>query len=64
MDYVIVRPEILTDDPARGNLQEALPDQDLQGSKISRADVGEFMVRETVEPKYSKAAVTIVWKDQ
>ena len=43
LDWVIVRPAMLTNDPARGSVRAVT---DLAGGKIARADVARFVVEQ------------------
>lgn len=47
LDWVIVRPAVLTDKPAAGRVQAAVDLQGVRGGQISRADVAAFVVAQT-----------------
>ncbi len=57
LDYVLVRPAILSDDPAAGSVR-VVPGKEL-AKKISRADVAQFLVDQLQSDKYLGHAVTI-----
>jgi putative NADH-flavin reductase len=57
LDYTIVRPPRLTDDPATGRyrvLPDALPSS---SRRISRADVADFMLQQLVDPRFHRRGV-------
>ena len=57
LDYTIMRPPRLTDDPATGTyrvLPDALPSSSRQ---ISRADVADFMLQQLVDPRFHRRGV-------
>jgi putative NADH-flavin reductase len=57
LDYTIVRPPCLTDDPATGTyrvLPDALPSS---SRRISRADVADFMLQQIVDPRFHRRGV-------
>jgi putative NADH-flavin reductase len=61
LDWTMVMPPMLTNDPARGHYRidsEALPPN---GMKISRPDVAEFMMQQIDNPQWIKKAVYISW---
>ena len=47
LDWVIVRPAVLTDKPAAGRVQATVDLQGVRGGQISRADVAAFVVAQT-----------------
>jgi putative NADH-flavin reductase len=51
LDWTVVRGPMLQDGPRTGSYRVGFVGKD-SGSKISRADVADFMLRETVERKY------------
>ena len=57
LDFLIVRPPVLTDDPATGNIQ--IISGDHKGHKISRADVAHFLVDQLSSTQYLNQAVVI-----
>ena len=61
LDWTMVMPPMLTNGPARGRYRvdaDALP---RNGSRISRADVAEFMIRQIDSPQYLRRAVYLSW---
>jgi putative NADH-flavin reductase len=61
LDWTMVMPPMLTNAPARGTYRvdgEALPPN---GSRISRADVADFMMQQIDKPQWVKKGVYICW---
>jgi putative NADH-flavin reductase len=61
LDWTMVMPPMLTNGPARGRIRidgEALPPN---GSKISRADVADFMMQQIGKPQWVRKGVYISW---
>jgi putative NADH-flavin reductase len=61
LDWTMVMPPMLTNGPARGIYRmdgEALPPN---GSRISRADVADFMMQQIDSPEWIKKGVYISW---
>ena len=61
LDWTMVMPPMLTDGPAKGNLRidaDALP---RNGSRISRADVADFMMQQLTATEYLAKGVYITW---
>jgi putative NADH-flavin reductase len=61
LDWTMVMPPMLTNGPARGSYRvdgEALP---RNGSRISRADVADFMLQQLTSSSWSKKGVYITW---
>jgi putative NADH-flavin reductase len=61
LDWTMVMPPMLTNGPARGHYRidgEALP---RNGSKISRADVADFMMQQIDNPQWIRRGVYISW---
>jgi putative NADH-flavin reductase len=57
LDYTIVRPPRLTDDPATGTYR-VLPDAVPSSSRrISRADVADFMLQQLIDPRFHRRGV-------
>ena len=59
LDWMILRPAILTDDPAQGNVRVFTLESDDKAHKITRADVADFMVAQLSSDQYLHQAVTI-----
>jgi putative NADH-flavin reductase len=61
LDWTMVMPPMLTNGPARGIYRidgEALPPN---GSRISRADVADFMMQQIDSPQWIKKGVYLSW---
>jgi putative NADH-flavin reductase len=61
LDWTMVMPPMLTNTPARGSYRidgDALP---RNGSRISRADVADFMMEQINNPQWIKKGVYISW---
>lgn len=54
LDWLIVRPTILTNRPARGAYKVLLDPAEWRNGLIARADVADFLVREAVTPRHSR----------
>jgi uncharacterized protein YbjT (DUF2867 family) len=57
LDYTIVRPPRLTDNPPTGKyrvLPDALPSS---SRRISRADVADFMLQQLTDPRFHRRGV-------
>jgi uncharacterized protein YbjT (DUF2867 family) len=52
LDWTIVRPGILTNDPASGKTRALTEPKDWRAGSISRVDVADFLVRETFERRF------------
>ena len=60
LDWTILRPAILTDGEATGNVRTYSPDSpEEKAHKISRADVAAFMLQQLTDQSYIGEAVTI-----
>ena len=59
LDWVILRPAILTDDAATGDVRVFTLESDDKAHKITRADVAAFMVDQLSSDQYLRQAVTI-----
>jgi putative NADH-flavin reductase len=55
-DWIIVRPGGLVDEPAKGNYKHGLK---VGAGRISRADVGAFVLKQLTDDTYLKKAVSI-----
>jgi putative NADH-flavin reductase len=61
LDWTMVMPPMLTNAPARGSYRidgDALP---RDGSRISRADVADFMMQQIDNPQWIKKGVYLSW---
>lgn len=52
LDWVIVRPGILTNDPAKGNYRVLTDLTGVTAGKISRADVADFVLQQLTDDRY------------
>ncbi len=59
LDWIILRPAILTDGDATGNIRVFDPGTSDKAHKISRADVAQFMVDQLSSDTYLGKAVTL-----
>jgi len=60
LDWVVVRPGLLTNGPARGTWRAA-DDGSLVGGKISRADTAAFMLAQLDADKWLRRRPVVVW---
>lgn len=58
LDFVIVRPPLLKDDPAKGNVTVLL--QEGTGHEITRADLAQFLADQVENHEFVGRAVTVV----
>ena len=61
LDWVIVRPAMLNDEPARGTLRATTVLADIHGGKIARADVARFVVDQLATDKWLRQTPLIAW---
>ena len=61
LDWVLVRPAMLTDDPARGNARAITDLARVKGGKIARADVAQFVVDQLTTDTYLRRAPVLMW---
>ncbi len=59
LEWVILRPAILTDDPAGGRVRVYSEDDGEQAHKISRADLAAFIVDQLSSDEHLRRMVTI-----
>jgi len=59
LDWVILRPAILTDDPATGDVRDFDAEAGEKAHKITRADLASFMIAQLSNNEYLHQAVTI-----
>ena len=59
LDWVILRPAILTDDPATGRVRVFDPESGDKAHKITRADLAAFMVAQLTDDTHLRQAVTV-----
>jgi uncharacterized protein YbjT (DUF2867 family) len=61
LDWTIVRPTVLNDKPARGNVRAMIDLSGIHGGAISRADVADFVVRQVTEKAFLRKTPLITW---
>ncbi len=59
LDWIILRPAILNDDPAKGNIQVLTAEAGEKAHKITRSDVAAFMVAQLTSDEYLHQAIVI-----
>jgi uncharacterized protein YbjT (DUF2867 family) len=59
LDWAIVRPAILNDEPATGNVRVYTPESGDEARKITRADLASFLVAQLSTDEHLRHAVTI-----
>ncbi len=59
LDWVILRPAILTDDPAQGNVRVFAAATGETAHKVARADLAAFMLAQLATDEHLQQAVTI-----
>ena len=59
LDWVILRPAILTDDPATGNVRIYTPESGDKAHKLTRADLASFIIAQLTSDEHLHQAVTI-----
>jgi uncharacterized protein YbjT (DUF2867 family) len=61
VDWIIVRPTVLNDRPARGGIRALTDLSGIHGGTISRADVAEFAVQQLTADSWLRKAPLITW---
>ncbi|MGY2736582.1 NAD(P)-dependent oxidoreductase [Sphingomonas sp. UYP23] len=61
LDWVIVRPAMLTDDPAQGSVRAVIDLAGINGGKIARADVARFVVDQLTTDTCLRRTPVILW---
>lgn len=61
LDWTLVRPAFLTNAPGRGRWREILRFEGERMTKIARADVATYLVREALAPRHSGLAVNLTY---
>jgi putative NADH-flavin reductase len=59
LDWMIVRPAMLTDGPRTGQYHVGAADADLPGGRVTRADVADFILKQLSDDRYLRQAVSI-----
>ncbi len=61
LDWVIVRPAMLTNDPARGRVRAVTDLTAVNGGKIARADVARFVVEQLTTDTWLRRTPVLLW---
>ncbi|WP_340672010.1 SDR family oxidoreductase [Bradyrhizobium ottawaense] len=61
LDWVVVRPAMLTDDPARGSVRTVTDLAGVNGGKIARADVARFVVEQLTADTWLRRTPVLMW---
>ena len=61
LDWIIVRPGVLNDEPARGNFRAVTELAGVHGGKIARADVARFVVDQLTTDTWLRRTPLISW---
>jgi uncharacterized protein YbjT (DUF2867 family) len=61
LDWVIVRPGMLTDDPAQGSVRAVIDFAGINGGKVARADVARFVVDQLTTDTWLRRTPVILW---
>lgn len=61
LDWVVVRPARLTDDPARGSARAVTDLAAVKGGKIARADVARFVVEQLTTDTWLRRTPVLLW---
>lgn len=61
LDWLIVRPTILTNSRGKGRYQVLVTPETWRNGLIARRDVADFLVREAVTPRYSRQAPVLTY---
>lgn len=59
LEWVIVRPAMLSDGPPTGEYHIGTADADLPGGQVSRADLADFILQQFEDDRYLHQSVTI-----
>ncbi|MDQ0394442.1 NAD(P)-dependent oxidoreductase [Labrys monachus] len=61
LDWIIVRPTVLNDEPARGRVRALTDLSGVHGGKIARADVADFVVQQLTADTWLRQTPLITW---
>jgi uncharacterized protein YbjT (DUF2867 family) len=61
LDWVVVRPTVLNNQPARGRIRALTDLTGVHGGKIARADVANFVVQQLTTDAWLRKAPLITW---
>ncbi|MDQ0472149.1 NAD(P)-dependent oxidoreductase [Labrys wisconsinensis] len=63
LDWIIVRPTVLNDEPARGRVRALTDLTGVHGGRIARADVADFVVQQLAADTWLHRTPLITWQD-
>jgi uncharacterized protein YbjT (DUF2867 family) len=61
LDWVLVRPVVLTDKPARGTVRAETDLSGIHGGTVARGDVAKFVVQQLTDDTWLRRAPLITW---
>lgn len=61
LDWFVVRPAMLTNDPPRGHFRVSADLNGINGGKIARADVAQFVVEQLTNDTWLRQTPVILW---
>jgi uncharacterized protein YbjT (DUF2867 family) len=61
LDWVLVRPVVLKDMPARGTVRAQTDLSSIQGGTAARSDVAKFVVQQLTDGTWLRRALLITW---
>jgi uncharacterized protein YbjT (DUF2867 family) len=61
LDWILVRPVVLNDKPARGTVRALSDLSAVHGGTVSRADVAKFVVQQLTDDAWLRRAPLITW---
>ena len=61
LDWIIVRPAMLTDDQARGSVRAVIDLTGVNGGKIARADVARFVLEQLTVDTWLRRTPVLMW---
>jgi uncharacterized protein YbjT (DUF2867 family) len=61
LDWVLVRPVVLNDKPARGTVRAETDLSGIHGGTVARGDVAKFVVQQLTDDRWLRRAPLIIW---
>jgi putative NADH-flavin reductase len=61
LDWVVIRPAMLTNGPARGRIRATIDLAGVHGGKIARADVAQFVIEQLTTDTWLRRTPVILW---
>ena len=61
LDWIVVRPAMLTNDPPRGRVRASADLAGINGGRIARADVAQFLVEQLTNDTWLRRTPVILW---